>query len=64
MEERDTTSITLLKVSEAARILDVSEARAYELLRTGLLPCVRIGRQIRLNPDRLREFIESGGQGL
>ncbi len=42
-------------------ILGVSPFRVYELARLGLLPCVRLGRQIRFDPDRLREWIQAGG---
>jgi len=61
MQSEDISAMRLLKMS---RILDISEARAYELVRLGVLPKVEIRRQIRINPDRLREFIESGGRGL
>lgn len=64
MQSEDISAMRLLKMSEVARILDISEARAYELVRLGVLPKVEIRRQIRINPDRLREFIEGGGRGL
>jgi putative molybdopterin biosynthesis protein len=54
----------LLSVEEVAPILGVSVARAYELCRTELLPHVRLGRQVRINPDQLNAFIESGGKCL
>lgn len=54
----------LLSVEEVAPILGVSVARAYELCRTKMLPHVRLGRQIRINPDRLNAFIENGGKCL
>jgi hypothetical protein len=47
---------------DVAAIIDVRLDRAYELARTGVLPgVVRIGRQIRVNPDQLQRFIENGG---
>ncbi len=54
----------LLTAGQAAERLDVTLARLYELARTGTLPAVRIGRQIRFSPDALSEWIESGGQSL
>lgn len=51
----------LLRIEEVAEVLDVSRARAYELARTGILPVVRVGRQVRIDPDRFREWIDSGG---
>ena len=54
----------LLTVQEVADVLRVPRSRAYELARKGLLPCVRIGRQIRISEDALAEWIAQGGQGL
>jgi excisionase family DNA binding protein len=52
----------LLKVNEVATILDVSVARAYELARTGVLPSVRLGRQVRIAEEALRNWIQTGGR--
>jgi excisionase family DNA binding protein len=49
---------------EVARILDISEQRVYELCRRGILPHVRIGRQIRIDKKVLEKWIEGGGQAL
>lgn len=38
-----------------------SEARVYEAARLGLIPCVRIGRQVRFDEDMLRDWIKKGG---
>lgn len=54
----------LLKVQVIAEALDVPDSRIYELIRLGLLPAVRIGRQVRVSEDKLKEWIEKGGQGL
>jgi len=54
----------LLKVPEVARILDTSEGRVYTMLREGILPGVRLGRQIRVDREALEEFIRNGGQAL
>jgi excisionase family DNA binding protein len=51
----------LLRVAQVAEILDVSVQRAYELARIGTLPVVRVGRQVRVDPLRLREWIRAGG---
>ncbi len=59
------TQPSLITVDEFARVLGVTRARAYELARSGLVPgVVRVGRQIRINPRKLVEFIEAGGRGL
>ena len=54
----------LLRVAEVALILDVPTARAYELARTGVLPVVRVGRQVRVDGEKLREWIDDGGTPL
>jgi excisionase family DNA binding protein len=59
------TEKVLKPVSYAAHRLNITEARAYQLIREGLLRgAVKLGRQIRIDPDELEEFIKSGGQGL
>lgn len=54
----------LLTASQAAERLDVTLARLYELARTGTLPAVRIGRQVRFRPEALTDWIDSGRQSL
>ncbi|HAI20686.1 MAG TPA: DNA-binding protein [Clostridiales bacterium UBA8153] len=51
-------------VAEVARILDLSESRVYEACRQGLLPHVKIGRQIRVDQKSLEAFLAAGGQAL
>lgn len=36
-------------------------ARVYEAARLNLIPCVRIGRQVRFDEDVLREWVQRGG---
>ena len=60
----DVQSERLLTPDEVAELLKVSRFRVYELGRTGALPAVRLGRQVRFNPAVLRAFIESGGRAL
>ena len=56
---------TLLRLREAADPLNITYQRAAELVRQGLMPgVVRLGRQIRINPERLNEFIDAGGKAL
>lgn len=57
-------SFKLLRVPEVARLLEVPEARIYELVRLGTLPAVHLGRQVRLPEEALQRFIEEGGQAL
>ena len=54
----------LLLVREVAEVLRVPRSRAYELVREGLIPSIRLGRQVRIEESALREWILAGGQGL
>jgi len=55
----------LLTVREVARpILQVSESRVFELVRLKILPAVKLGRQVRIHPAALSQFIENGGAEL
>lgn len=55
---------TLVRVEEVAAKLGVSRARCYELIRKGLLPAVRLGRQLRVDPTQLDEWLRGGGRAL
>jgi excisionase family DNA binding protein len=52
----------MLTVGEAAAYLRITRGSAYSLLRQGLLPSVRIGRQIRVSEAALADFIVNGGR--
>jgi excisionase family DNA binding protein len=52
----------LLTLEQAAQILHVTYNRAAELAREGIIPVVRLGRQIRVDPEELRAFISQGGK--
>ena len=54
----------LLRASQVAEILGVSEQRAYALLREGRIPAVHVGRQVRCAEDALREWVSRGGAPL
>ncbi len=54
----------LLTLAEGAEICAVTYARMAEMARTGMVPAVRLGRQIRLDPEKLAVFIEQGGKPL
>lgn len=54
----------LLAVKDAARDLNVTPKKVYELIEQGQLPIgvvVRLGRQIKINSERLQTWIERGG---
>lgn len=54
----------LVSADEVAEVLGVTAARVYEMARQNILPSVRLGRQIRFDPERIRAWIDSGGQAL
>jgi hypothetical protein len=59
--------LQLESVSTAARRINVQEQRFYGLVRENFFPpgvIVRLGRQIRVNPIRLEEFLATGGSAL
>ena len=51
----------LLRIPEVAAILNVTVQRTYELARQDLIPVVRMGRQLRVDPGKLQEWIINGG---
>ncbi len=51
----------LLTAPQVAARLRVPLHRAYELIREHRIPAVRIGRQVRVDPDALELWIKSGG---
>lgn len=62
--EDEMVSKRLLNISEVATRLNVPLSRCYEMARSGLLPTVRLGRQIRVDPDGLQAWIDGGGRTL
>lgn len=56
--------MALMKIPEAARLLDVPVDRCYAIAREGVIPVVRIGRQVRVDQDQLAAWIEGGGWDL
>jgi excisionase family DNA binding protein len=56
--------MNLLRVEQVAKILGTSKPRVYELIRSGLLPSVHLGRQVRVADNVLEEWIAQGGQAL
>jgi excisionase family DNA binding protein len=57
-------TMKLLLVREAAKLLRMSENRIYDLAARGILPCIRVGRQVRLPEDKLVAWLEAGGSPL
>ncbi len=47
----------LLRASEAAIMLGISRAKTYELLASGELPSIKIGRSVRISKTALYKWI-------
>jgi excisionase family DNA binding protein len=47
----------LLKTDEVADILQVSRSFAYQLMKRGEIPSVRIGNAVRVRPEELQRYI-------
>ena len=47
----------LLRAREVAEVTGLERFRVYELVRTGRLPAIRIGKTIRIAEDELRAWI-------
>lgn len=48
----------VISVSDLAKVLGVGKNSAYELVNTGKLKSVRVGRQIRISKAALLQFLE------
>ena len=46
-----------LTVEEAGRVLRIGRNGAYNLVRCGALPCIRIGRQLRVPRQAVQDFL-------
>ncbi len=51
-----------LKVSEVAQVLRIARSRAYELVGSGEIPSVRIGRSVRVSRRELDQWLEEQRQ--
>ncbi len=53
------TEPALLTIEETARLLRLSRAKTYQLAATGDLPCVKVGRSVRVRRDRLDAWLDA-----
>lgn len=47
----------VVTVSEAAKIMGIGKNTVYELVNSGQLKSIRVGRQIRINHQELLKFL-------
>jgi len=59
-----TTEICLLKGNDVARMLNISRAFAYQLMRQGEIPTVRIGNAVRVCKEDLLAYIDQNRRGF
>lgn len=48
-----------LRVEDLMPILDIGRNTAYELVRSGQIWIIRVGRQLRIPRDAVKEFLNS-----
>jgi excisionase family DNA binding protein len=48
----------LLKPKKAFELLDISRSTGYAMIASGELPCVRIGRAVRVPVEALKEWVK------
>jgi excisionase family DNA binding protein len=51
----------LLTIPEVAKRLKVSDYRAYELARQGILKSVRLGKSVRVKPSAIDDYLSRHG---
>jgi len=50
-----------MTVSEAAAVIGISRALAYELVARGEIPAIRLGHRIVVSTKRLQDLVLGGG---
>lgn len=48
----------LLTVAEAREVLNIGRSKMYELLNTGVIPSVRLGRSLRVPIVALQQWLD------
>jgi len=49
----------LMRAEEVARVLGLGRSKVYELMQSGALPVVRIGRSVRVARVALEEWVRT-----
>ena len=57
-EQASAQPLLLLNPREAATALAISPRKLWELTNCGDIPCIRIGRAVRYDPEDLKTWIE------
>lgn len=56
-DQRQSLLPLLLRGGEVAQLLNISRSKAFEMMASGELPCVRIGRSVRVPRIALERWI-------
>jgi excisionase family DNA binding protein len=64
LDQDVTTEICLLKGNDVARMLNISRAFAYQLMRQGEIPTVWIGNAVRVRREDLLAYIDQNRRGF
>jgi|LSQX01.2.fsa_nt_gb excisionase family DNA binding protein len=54
----------LMTASQTAKLLNISKHRLYDLAKRGIVPHVRLGRQVRFDKGQIEDWISRGGTPL
>jgi len=57
----DSQTDELLTIPEVAQRLKVSDYRAYQLARQGVLKSIRLGKSVRVKPSAVAEYLSQHG---
>ena len=52
----------VMTISDVAQYLRISEAKVYELARTGTIPALRIGKSWRFQKDLLKQWVRKSAE--
>jgi len=52
----------LLRIPEVAETLGIGRTKIYELIATGELPTIRVGRAVRISVSTLQKWVENREQ--
>jgi excisionase family DNA binding protein len=64
LTQDNTNEIRLLKGNEVAGMLNISRAFAYQLMRQGKIPTVKIGSAVRVRKEDLLAYIDHNRQSF
>lgn len=51
----------MLRASDVAELLDLPVKRVHILAREGVIPRIKVGRQVRFNPIEIQAWLNEGG---